>query len=157
MRMRIVVADESEARFYEVQPTSGRLDLVARIADPAARLHDRDFKSDRPGRVFDRAPVAGKRRGAVGHHATGAERRPRRHESEVFAKQVAAELEQALKQGLFDRMILIAGPPFLGLLRAALPRALQSAVAAEVPKDLVHQSDEVVRQHLPQEALTRAV
>jgi protein required for attachment to host cells len=54
-------------------------------------------------------------------------------------------------------MILIAGPPFLGLLRAALPRALQSAVAAEVPKDLVHQSDEVVRQHLPQEALTRAV
>jgi len=118
-------------------------------------LHDRDFLSDRPGRVLDHAPPATGRRGSVAHHATGGERRPRAREGELFARQIAAELENALRQDRFERLVLMAGPAFLGKLRAALPKSLAATVAAQVHKDLAHAADEVIHEHLPREAFKR--
>ena len=156
MRLRIVVADEGEARFYDATRREGRLQEVGRLEDPAARLHDRDFKSDRPGRVFDHAPGTG-RRGAVPHHAVGGESRPHKHESELFALRIAQQLERAHEEKGFDRIVLMAGPAFLGLLRQALPKSLRSMVVAEVHKDLLHEGDEAVQSHLPREAFNSPV
>ena len=61
MRIRIIVADQSEARFYDTVRPGGRLQPAGRMTDPTAHLHDRDLKSDRPGRTFDRAATAGQR------------------------------------------------------------------------------------------------
>jgi protein required for attachment to host cells len=148
MRVRIVVADQSEACFYDLERGDAGLQLVARMTDPKAHWHDRDFKSDRPGRVFDHA-ASGGRRGAVAHHGTGGERRPRKHEALLFARQIATELERAYRQERFGRMILVAGPPFLGVLRAALPSTLHSAVATEIPRNLVHLTPQELQAHLP--------
>jgi protein required for attachment to host cells len=148
MRIRILVADQSEARFYDLGPHSA-LTLVGRLADPLAHLHDRDLVSDRPGRKFDRAPLTAGRRGATAHHATGGERSARRHEAEVFARRVAAELEQARQRGDFEGLILMSGPIFLGLLRVALPEAIRATLVAEVPKDLLHQGIDAIIEHLP--------
>jgi hypothetical protein len=97
MPTRIVVADQSEARFYDIERFAAPLRLVGQLTDPKARLHDRDFKSDRPGRVFDHASAAGKRRGAMAHHGTGGERSPRMHEAQVIkgddADQVAGDID----------------------------------------------------------------
>jgi protein required for attachment to host cells len=150
MRVRIVVADQSEARFYDIERPGAPLVLAGRITDPNAHLHDRDFKSDRPGRVFDHAPSGG-RRGAVGHHSTGGERTPRVREALLFARRIAAELEQARLKDRFDRVILAAGPPFLGVLRESLTKVFHSRVAAEIPKDLVHAAESDLRAHLPRE------
>jgi len=49
----------------------------------------------------------------------------------------------------FDRLVVMAGPGFLGLLREALPDHVRESVAAEVPKDLVHEPLEAVKSHLP--------
>jgi len=156
MRVRVVVADESEARFYDSASPDGALRLAGRLTDPAARLHDRDFKSDRPGRVFDHAPVPGRRRGAVAHHGTGGERRPRKHEAARFAHEIAGELDRARREDRFDRLVVMAGPPFLGALRAALPEPVRARVMAEVPKDLVHQADSAVREALQRAASSPA-
>jgi protein required for attachment to host cells len=144
----ILVADESEARFYDAVAVDAPLRLIDRVADPDARLHDRDLKSDRPGRVFDHAPPRSGRRGAVAHHSTGGENGPRKHAAVVFARQIAARLEAARRSGDFEQLIVVAGPPFLGTLRAALPRALRIRVVREVPKDLVHESEHSLRAHL---------
>ena len=48
MRIRLVVADQSEARFYELRSPDA-VELVGRVADPVAHLHERDLVSDRPG------------------------------------------------------------------------------------------------------------
>jgi protein required for attachment to host cells len=151
MRVRIVVAAQSEARFYDTDHFDSDLKLVGRLTDPKARLHDRDFKSDRPGRVYDHAPPATGRRGGVGHHGTGGERHPHRHEAGLFAHQIAAALESALRQDQFKRLVLVAGPRFLGELRAALSKSVDSTVAVQVRKDLVHAADKVVHQYLPRE------
>lgn len=149
MRIRILVADQSEARFYDLV---GHADvtLVGRLEDPLARLHDRDLVSDRPGRKFDRAPLTAGRRGATPRHATGGESSPRKHEAESFARRIAAELERARQRGDFEGLIVMSGPGFLGLLRAALPESIH--VVAVVPKDLVHQGIRTIIGHLPPRA-----
>jgi protein required for attachment to host cells len=149
MRVRVVVADESEARFYDADSSTRALRLGGRVLNPAAHLHDRDLKSDRPGRVFDHAPASSGRRGAVGHHSTGGERRPREQEARRFARRIADELVQAQREDRFDRLVLMAGLPFFGKLRAAIRRSLRSKLSAEVSKDLVHLGEDAVRQHLP--------
>jgi protein required for attachment to host cells len=146
-----VVADESEARFYDIGGPRVRLQLAGRVENPVGRLRDRDLKSDRPGRVFDRAPTAGRRRGAVAHHATGGERRPHKMETQRFARQIVRTLEEARRKGQFDRLVLMAGAPFLGALRAALQKSVRATLIAEVPKDLVHQTEREVRTHVPRE------
>jgi protein required for attachment to host cells len=148
MSIRIVVADQGEARFYDTEGAAAPLLLVGHLTNPNARLHDRDFKSDRPGRVFDHAPLMSGRRGAVAHHSTGGERRPRKREAALFAQQIAGELEGARQAKKFARLVVIAGAPFLGELRAALPRALRKAVVAEVARDLVHAPEQDLRAHL---------
>src|SRR5207302_2106517 len=102
MRVRIVVADQSEARFYDTEGLHGPLQPAGQLSDPKARLHDRDLESDRPGRVFDHAPLAAGRRGAVGHHGTEGERSPRKHEAVNLARQIADQLEAARREGQFD-------------------------------------------------------
>jgi protein required for attachment to host cells len=148
MPTRIVLADQAEARFYDVERIDEPLRLAGRLTDANAHLHDRDFKSDRPGRVFDHAATSGHRRGSVAHHATGGERTPRRHEAELFARQIARELAQAQQDQRFERLVLVAAPQFLGILRSVLPKAVSARVVREVPKDLLHEPENTVREHL---------
>lgn len=148
LKTRVVVADQSEADFYDLAHQEERLQFVARLEDSAAHLHNRDLKSDRPGRVFDHATSAGNRRGATAHHATGGERDPRKIEAERFAHQVGAALETARQRGEFERLIVMAPPTFLGLLREAIPASLRATVAAEIAKDLVHRTPADVQSHL---------
>ncbi len=157
MRMRILVADQAEARFYDTEGVAGPLSKAGEMLDPKAHLHDRDLVSDRPGRVFDHAPAQSRRRGAVARHGTGSEQTPRKHEASSFAHRIAAQLESDLRAGQYDRLVVMAGPGFLGLLRQALPRSVQGVIAAEVPKDLVHQSGPDVLDHLPPEAFRHAL
>ncbi|MET0657505.1 MAG: host attachment protein [Steroidobacteraceae bacterium] len=155
MRTRIVVADRSEARFYEVTHGDSQLELVGELTDPQARLRDRDYKSDRPGRVYDRA-ASGTRRGATAHHDTSGEKKPHKHEAEVFAKRIADALLEGQHDRQFDRLVLMAAPAFLGQLRSVLPQALGAAVILEVNKDLVHEDERAIGAHLPQDVLTSA-
>jgi protein required for attachment to host cells len=149
MRVRIVVADQSEADFYELERRDMPLQLVQRLEDPDARLHDRDLKSDKPGRVFDHAAAPGTRRGAVAHHSTGGERNPRKVEARRFARRIVEALDEARQQKRYDRLILMAPPAFLGLLREQMPPAVHAILSAEVGKDLVHEPPEALSAYLP--------
>lgn len=132
----VVVADQSEARLYLLRGSTMR--LAATLESAAAHLHDRDLKSDRPGRVFDRAPNAQGRRGSVTRHSTGGERTPRRQVAISFARDIAAAVGASRRSARFDRLVLVAPPRFLGFLRRSLPSALRAQVVAELAKDWVH-------------------
>lgn len=155
MRVRIVVADQSEAGFYEVEQRDMSPQLVQRLEDADAHLHDRDLKSDRPGRVFDRAPAPGRRRGAVAHHSTGGERHPRKIEARRFARRIAQALDEAQRQHRYDRLVIMAPPTFLGLLREEMPAAVHALLTAEIGKDLVHEPPEALSAYLPAGAFTQ--
>ena len=87
----------------------------------------------------------------MAHHATGGERRPHKQETQRFARQIVRSLEAARRKEEFDRLVLMAGPPFLGTLRAALRKSVRATLIAEIPKDFVHQTEREVRMHVPRE------
>ena len=153
MTLRIVIADESEARCYDIQSRHelARLDVkfapITTLSDPAAHLHDRDFKSDRPGRAFS-GPRRPNRRGATAHHSLGAEASPRARESVLFARRIADTLALALRQAKFDELVMAASPHFLGLLRQASPPPLRATLVQEIHKDLVHLPPGSLRKYL---------
>lgn len=150
MNVRIVVANESAALFYDLEDPAKGLQFAGQISDPRARLHDRDLVSDRPGRRPDHGPLRSGRRGASPHHATAGEHDAHNHEIETFARQLAHELENARLAGRFERLVIMAGPKFLGMLRGVLPASVKATLAAEVPKDLVNHPLHAIREHLPQ-------
>ena len=150
MPIRIVVADQSNARLYELAARGEPLAFIRELQNPQARLHERELVSDRPGRRFANAPGI-KRRGAVVHHATGGEHTWHKQLAEHFARQLADELEKERAAGAYDRLVLMAAPAFLGILRAQIGKAVRACVVAEVHHDLVHQPEAVVRAHLPKE------
>lgn len=153
MTLRIVIADQSEARFLDVlsrhalADPATELTLSERLTDPAAHLHDRDFKSDAPGRGFERGPLRGGRRGAAAHHSVG-EDHPHDREAQLFARRIIESLEAAQRRAAFDQLVLVAEPHFLGLLRPFLSAPLSAALIAEVHKDLGHEQGPHLREHL---------
>jgi protein required for attachment to host cells len=155
MRVRILVADQGEADFYDMEHAEEIPTFAGGIGDPMAHLHNREIDSDRPGRFSDHAAAPGSRRGATAHHGTGGERSSRKHEAGEFARRIAKLLEDALREGAFDRLVVMAPPGFLGRLREALPQSLRSITAAEVAKNLVHQPPSRLRAHLPPETFAR--
>ena len=155
MRVRIVVADQSEADFYDLEERDMPPHLVLRLEDAAAHLHDRDLKSDRPGRVFDHAAAPGTRRSAVGHHSTGGERNPRKVEARRFARRIAEALDEAHLKNRYERLVVMAPPTFLGLLREEMSAAVRALLAAEVGKDLVHEPVAALSGYLPPGTFTR--
>jgi protein required for attachment to host cells len=154
MRVRIVVADQSEADFYELEQRGMPPQFVRRLEDADAHLHDRDLKSDRPGRVFDHAPGMG-RRGAVAHHSTGGEHNPRKIEAQRFARRIAEALEEERRRHEYDRLVVMAPPMFLGLLRAEIPAGVHALMSAEIGKDLVHEPPEALTDYLPPGTFSR--
>jgi len=143
-RIRIVVADQAEAIFYDTTSLQARPSEVGRISDPVAHLHEQDMVSDRPGRGH--ASVTGAR------YAMELEDEPRRHEAVRFAKRIARRLDEARRRGEFEELIVVAGPPFLGVMREELSRPTRQRVVHEIRKDLVHGTVESLRRHLPESA-----
>jgi protein required for attachment to host cells len=71
-----------------------------------------------------------------------------RHSKRTFAADVVKSLEEQLGKKAFDRLVLIAAPATLGDLRAAMSKALQQVVHAELPKDLVNVPNQELAPHL---------
>jgi len=143
-RIRIVVADLAEAIFYDSTSLAAAPKEVARISDPTAHLHDRDLVTERAGRGYE---SFGKAR-----HSIEREADPRYQASMRFARRIARKLDDARRNQEFDELIVVAGPPFLGLLREKLSKPTSARVVLEVHKDLVHMPLADLRRHLPTSA-----
>jgi protein required for attachment to host cells len=153
MYTHIVVADQARARFCGGETLAAPLHLIEEISDPKARMRDRDFTSDKPGRAFNPGAASAGRSGAARRSSTGGEKEAHRHEAELLAHRVADALNVTSKSHALEHVILVVEPGFLGLLRGALPKEFESLRVTSVPKDLSHESEEVVRKNLSEDAL----
>lgn len=108
-----------------------------------SRQHDQDLVSDRPGRGWANA-------GGDARHAMDPPTDPVAHERERFAHSLAERLKQAFGKKLFEHLVIVAEPAFLGELRRALDRDVAQRVSAEVNSNIVRLEDlEALRSHLP--------
>jgi protein required for attachment to host cells len=142
--IRLVVADQAEAVFYQLTSLKSRPVEVARLADASARRPPHELAADRPGRSYE---SVGRQR-----HAVGDEPDLRRQQAVRFAQAIAARLDADRRERRFEQLILVAGAPFRGILRGELSEASKACVVYEVPKDLVHSHVETLLDYLPDRA-----
>ena len=136
----VVVADQSKARIFTVSDPHGALLELGGLEHPEAREREQALRSDRPGRSFDSK--------GGGRHAMGEKVEPGKQESIRFAKQVTDHVQAAHNEGRCNRVLLVAGPSFLGLLRGNL-KTLSGMEISELEKNLGQYDALEIRKHLP--------
>ena len=112
------------------------------LVNPEARQPQRDLVTDASGRSFNRF---GPGRATLGHEADAKE-----HDYEIFARQIAQRLNEARVRGELDKLVLVAAPAFLGLLRKNLDPHVLDLVTASIDKDLTQLRADKLRARLPQ-------
>ena len=130
----ILVANRAGARIFDRKGRS--LHLIREIDHPAGRKADQDIEAG-PQRTFD-------------SHAQGHDPRssPHEHAAESFAKDLAAELLLGRTKHGVERIVLVAEPHFLGLVRGKLDDTTLALVAATLPKDLAKADVEAIQEHV---------
>ncbi|MGB5396383.1 MAG: host attachment protein [Gammaproteobacteria bacterium] len=138
----LVVADNSKARIFTMESRKGPITEIKSIVHTEARMHEGDMTSDAPGRSSGR--------GGAGQHTYQDEVSPKEQENINFARQLANELDNARKKNIFNQLILVAPPEFLGKLRHQLSAQTQKLVCLEQAKNLSAMNAVDIRKHLPE-------
>lgn len=133
----VVVAESSRARIFLAESRVKPMRELEGLAHPESRARVLDINADNAGRAFDSA--------GQGRHAMENEVDPKKHEAEMFAKEIAEHLDKARAKGEFEELIIVAAPEFLGLLRKHVNPVTAKQVAKTVSKNLVRESEEVIR------------
>jgi protein required for attachment to host cells len=131
MTTYIVVADAARARIF----TRDALTLVEQesLVHAEGRLHEGDLITDRRGGdVHESTSTA---RSSAGEEGVASQ-----HESELFAKQIAQRLYSARTDNQISKLILVAPPKFLGLLKEKLDAPTQKLIIHTLSKDLTKAS-----------------
>lgn len=137
----VLVADSSRAKLLGAKSPIGALQQLESFDHPAARQHVQDLTTDLPGRTFDSA--------GQGRHSMEPKTDPKQHEALNFAKFLSERLAAANANDTFERLVLVAAPAFLGLLRAQLSTSVRKRVSIEIDKDLAGLDAQAIRAHLP--------
>jgi protein required for attachment to host cells len=153
MNVRVVVADERKANFFDA-PKFGALLACGSVENPSGGSKDIELETDRAGRRYGGTSGVRHGSGPQGghHHGVDGERSTERHELTLFAKEVAQRIDQDRVKHEFDRLVIIAGPKMLGLLRQELPATCRGVIVGEIPKDLAQHDLDAVLNVLPKDA-----
>ncbi len=132
METRVIVADNARARIFASGAAINQLQEVEGFAHPEAHLSNRELVGDSSGKSVDQ------------HGSLDPATDARAVEAQAFAKLLGKHLKELHNQQHFERLILIAPPRFLGLLRKELASPLDSLVSQSIDKDLTTASLEQI-------------
>jgi protein required for attachment to host cells len=136
----ILVASRAGATIFASHGPHEPMELAEQLDNPRGRLQSSELEEDRPGRSFDRA--------GHGRHSLSSEESARDRVEHDFAIQIAELLDRRRCEGVYDRLIVIAGPKLLGMLRDAFSDPTRQLVKVELNKDLQKPSEELLRKQL---------
>lgn len=136
-----VVANRVEAVLYRDRPEHP-FEFVERLSNPKGRLTEAELDSDRPGRSFSSAPGSTVRHGLDQRHV--------HHEQAAvqFAHHIGQVLWHALLDHQFARLVIVAEPHFLGLIRQSLPEQVTRLIEHEIPREFHEGSDAELRDYI---------
>jgi protein required for attachment to host cells len=138
----VMVADRARARVFEWTNHSGPLQELSDFANPRGRLKEGELTSDRPSATFSS-------KGHQSAHPTQPPKSAVESAADEFARSLIGELKAGLDSNSCKRLVLIAPPQFLGLLRSHFDKRLEQAVAASLDLDLTRESADAIFSRLP--------
>jgi protein required for attachment to host cells len=123
----ILVANSARARLLSLD-AAGRWSLVREFEHSASRAHDTQLVEGRLG--------TSQQTGGYGRPAYVPQTTPHEVEAETFAHELTKFLGHEYDNHAYERLVIVAGPHFLGLLRALLAVKVATSVFFEINKDL---------------------
>ncbi|MBI3182596.1 MAG: host attachment protein [Myxococcales bacterium] len=126
----IVVADAATARLFESRRAGARWQLLKELSNPEGRAKSRDFLSEPTGGL--QKEEGSTFRGAMQPLSI------KKVEAQRFARLLAEALDKGLAENRYERLVLVAAPEFLGMLREALPPPVAKRVLSDIAKDFSH-------------------
>jgi protein required for attachment to host cells len=136
----ILIADGARARLLSAEGRRKALHVVEKLELQADHRSAHELGHDRPTRVYEAHGSA--------RHAVEPKSDPHRELKRDFAEQIAVVLDENLKSGNFDKLVVAAAPVTLGDLRKAMSAAVKDSVVAEVAMDLTKVPNSDVPQHI---------
>ncbi|ASK33581.1 host attachment protein [Alloalcanivorax mobilis] len=137
MTTYIVASNAAHARVFAHE--IGVLREIDRLEHPQSQMHTGDLRTGGKGTRSGGPSDAPQR-------ATGNQQATSDKHAAFFASEVAEYLKDARASAQADRLMLIAEPRFLGVLRQKLDTPTRNAVIREVDKDLTKASvDQIAR------------
>lgn len=136
----IVTANRSRATIYRAESTHKLVEIKS-LKHGEGHEHAKDLVSDKQGQVNNRV--------GFGVDAMELRTKVETKESRNFAKEIAEVLREGHKVGAFERLYLIANPPFITFLKEAMGTPVINLIQKEVHKDLTQSKGEDIREYLP--------
>ncbi len=125
----VVVCDGRKALILENQGDEKFPNLRMRETHEHEDAKTGEQGTDRPGRVQESTGAARSAVQQTDWHDQA---------EQDFLKQLVQRLEEAIRKGETQSLIIVAAPRALGVLRPAYSQTVQDAIAAEVAKDMVN-------------------
>jgi protein required for attachment to host cells len=148
-RTWILVADSARARLFSLDEDDDDKEwiMTQAFSNPAGAAKGTELMADRPGRSHHAASQ---------NHRSGMEphTRPRDVEERHFAHSLARVVDKGVATGTCGRIVLVAPPHFLGLLREELGDQATKRVVTTLSKDFTSMSTQelVSRVEIDEEA-----
>ena len=140
VRTWILIADAGRARVLEnLGPGKGAHEVAA-MASHADLPRTHDLVTDRQSRVHES--------GNATRHAIEPKTDPHEQLKQRHLEAIAAHVDASLAAEAFDRLVVVAPPHALGILRAAFTDRVRKVVTGELAKDLTKTPDHELGSHL---------
>ena len=136
----ILIANRSSASLFESDWPGKSMRRIQDIPHPQGRMQNSDIDTDTPGRSFDSF--------GQGRHAMSPKQEPTEHIAQQFARDLAELMNKGRLTHAYDKLVLMAEPKFLGILRAALDKNTASLVVQTVNKELLDVKEEDLAEYL---------
>lgn len=136
----IVVANSSYGKIYRADSIH-TLTEILNLEHAESHMAGHDLTSDRPGRTNSQF--------YPGTHAMDGKTSPKIKERHLFAQELGRHLTEGFRKGEFERLYVIAPPPFLGCLREEMESHVAGVIFSEIHKDLTHLTASKIREYLP--------
>lgn len=135
----ILVSNASSGRLFKNTGPNKGLEMVKQFEHPQSREKNSDLVTDRPGHN----PGSGNGHGSFVPATT-----PKEHEADIFALELARELDAGRIGNKYARLVLVASPAFLGQINRHLTDSVKGLVSDSLEKDYTHATEKELTQHL---------
>jgi len=126
----IVAADSTRARILEMKGRGQPLREMEDLYNPAGREQDHELGKDERGRFYGNIGTPGQANTAD-YSAS-----PVEHANERFAHTVAEYLDKGRNDHRYNKVVIVAAPKFLGLLRNNLNKEVKKLVEKDLAYDI---------------------
>jgi protein required for attachment to host cells len=135
----ILVSNASSGRIFKNTGPNKGLEVVREFDHPQSREKNANLVTDRPGHNQGHGN---------GHGSYVPATTPKEHEADVFALELARELDSGRVENQYSRLVLVAPPAFLGQLNQRLNDPVKALVSDKLEKDYTRATNKELAQHL---------